>query len=57
MERAPHSFEDKRSVKTSDETADHIAELERLVGRLALENEILKKAKTWLNDNRKNNGS
>jgi transposase-like protein len=56
MERAPSVFEDKRSVKTSDETTSQIAELERLVGRLTLENEILKKARNWLSESRKNSG-
>lgn len=33
-----------------------VAELERLVGKLALENEILKKATTWQNEAGRRNG-
>jgi transposase-like protein len=47
LARAPEIFEDQRSSqKAADE--DRIAELERMVGKLALENELLKKARSWL---------
>jgi transposase-like protein len=57
LERGPRVFEDKRSNKSGNEEAERIAELERLVGRLTLEVEILKKAKSWLSERRQSNGS
>ena len=47
MERAPDIFEDKRQPQR-DEQAEKIADLERMIGQLAVENAILKKAKHWL---------
>jgi transposase len=35
---------------------ERITELERMIGRLTLENEILKKAKSWLNSGYRKNG-
>jgi transposase-like protein len=35
---------------------DRIAELERMVGRLTMENDILKKAKSWLGTAARRNG-
>lgn len=40
-------FEDRRN-KASQEKEERIAELERMIGKLTMENEILKKAKSWL---------
>lgn len=54
--KAPGLFEDKRSVPNQDETAERLAELERMVGRLTMENEILKKGENWLVQHRKKNG-
>jgi len=45
LERLPIVFE--RSSAQEAERAQQVAELERMVGRLALENEILKNATSW----------
>jgi hypothetical protein len=45
----------KREASTSD-TEQRIGELERMVGRLTMENELLKKAESWLSSIRKRNG-
>jgi|SRR5215216_1725234 len=56
-ERVLEVFEDERQRKpVGDHDAQRIAELERMVGRLTMENEILKKAKTWLDTQRARNG-
>ena len=47
VERAAEVFEDQRST-VQNEKDERIADLERMVGKLAMENEILKKAKSWL---------
>jgi len=47
LERAAEIFEDRRNT-AQQEKEERIAELERMVGKLALEKEILKKAKSWL---------
>jgi transposase-like protein len=47
LENAASIFNDGR-VKTQTDTEDRIAELERMIGQLTVENEILKKAKRWL---------
>lgn len=49
-------FEDQRQHSASDDKDQRIAELERMVGRLTMENEILKKARTWLDTQRMRNG-
>lgn len=54
--KGPSLFEDKRSVASHDATTERLAELERMVGRLTMENEILKKGEIWLVQNRKRNG-
>ena len=46
-ERAKEIFESQGST-TQQKREKRIAELERKVGKLAMENEILKKAKSWL---------
>jgi transposase len=49
LERAPDVFKDQRSQRTARDAQEaRIADLERLVGQLTLENEILKKASSWL---------
>lgn len=55
VERGAAVFERGKSSK-ADETEQRIADLERMVGRLALENEILKKASSWLESERHKNG-
>ena len=56
-ERVLEIFEDERQRKpVGDNDAQRIAELERMVGRLTMENEILKKARTWLDTQRVRNG-
>jgi len=52
LERAADIFEDRRG-RGRQEKEDREAELERMVGRLAMENEILKKAKSWLDTQRR----
>ena len=47
IERAAEIFADQRKPK-DQEKEDRIAELERMIGRLTMENDILKKAKNWL---------
>jgi transposase len=49
-------FVDQRAGSEPDDKDTQIAELERMVGRLTMENEILKKARTWLDTHREKNG-
>ncbi len=57
FERAPAIFADQRGGNSGrDPQAERIAELERLVGRQALEIEVLKKARGLLNLTPKLNG-
>lgn len=56
FERAPGIFEDQRG-SGHDQQADRVAELERMVGRLTMENEILKKAGSLLDTMRRRNGA
>jgi transposase-like protein len=49
-------FEDKRTAARVSDSGEQVAELERLVGRLALENEILKKASGLLEPLSRRNG-
>lgn len=57
FERAPDLFADQRSSgKGSDPQAERIAELERMVGRLTMEIEVLKKARSLLVSTPKPNG-
>ena len=48
-------FEDRRE-NGKEENEDRIAELERMVGRLTMENDILKKARSWLAAAARRNG-
>ena len=52
QEGAVEIFADRRSSAGDNQ----VAELERLVGRLTMENEILKKARTWLDTPSGRNG-
>ncbi len=47
IERAAEIFESQKNTAQKDKE-ERVAELERMIGKLALENEILKKAKSWL---------
>lgn len=47
LARLPGVFERERGHRADDELHQRIAELERMVGRLALENEVLKNATSW----------
>lgn len=47
IQHAAEIFEDQRGA-AQQENDGRVSELERMVGRLAMENEILKKAKSWL---------
>ena len=53
--QAEDIFKDQRGTNTKG-TEDRIAELERMIGRLTMENDILKKAKSWLGTTRRSNG-
>jgi len=55
IENAEEIFEDRRENQ-KEENEDRIAELERMVGRLTMENDILKKAKSWLSTAARRNG-
>lgn len=55
VERLPGVFE--RGQAESNEAEQRIVELERMVGRLALENEILKNAASWREARQRRNGT
>ena len=56
-ERVLDIFVDERQRKAgNDHEAQQVAELERMVGRLTMEVEILKKARSWLDTQRARNG-
>ncbi len=55
MDRAASVFEDRRGRSGDEEAVQRIAELERMVGRLALENEVLKNASSWREAHRRRN--
>lgn len=57
MSQAMGIFDDKRGASVADPNAGRIAELERMVGRLTMENDILKKASSLLEAHRRRNGS
>lgn len=56
FERAPSVFEDQRNG-SSEQSSDRVAELERMVGQLTMENAILKKASSRLDTARRKNGT
>ena len=47
---------DAQNGNKSKDLEDRIAELERMIGQLTIENEILKKAKSWLGSTYRKNG-
>jgi transposase-like protein len=53
---APKLFENGSATRATDPQAERIAELERLVGRMTLEMEILKKGSAILNGELNRNG-
>lgn len=58
LAQAPAIFTDKRQDSAaSDEQQARIADLERMVGKLTMQVEILKKAEDWLSRNSRKNGS
>jgi transposase len=57
VERAPGIFEGKVTASQSSESHERIAELERLVGQQTMENALLKKGSSWLDAQRRRNGS
>lgn len=56
LERAPSVFEDQRSG-SNEQPSERVAELERMVGQLTMENAILKKASSRLDTARRKNGT
>ena len=56
-EQAPKIFgRQDQSDQAASELEGRVAELERMVGQLAMENDILKKAASWRNDPGRRNG-
>jgi transposase len=56
-ERVLDIFTDERRRKSANEhESQRMGELERMVGRLTMEVEILKKARSWLDTQRARNG-
>ena len=56
LEKAPGIFEGKITSKEASDGNERIAELERLVGQLTMENTLLKKGSSWLEAVRRRNG-
>ena len=57
LEKAPGLFETQQTAATvQHDQAERIAELERLVGQLTMENALLKKGTSWLEAQRRRNG-
>ena len=57
LEKAPGLFESKQAAASvHNDQAERIAELERLVGQLTMENTLLKKGSSWLEAQRRRNG-
>ncbi len=56
VEKAAGVFEGKITSSQSSESNERIAELERLVGQLTMENALLKKGSSWLETARRRNG-
>ena len=48
---------DGQNGDPNKELKERIGELEQMIGKLTMENEILKKAKSWLGSTYNNNGS
>jgi len=57
LDKAPNLFENKQTAaSTQARQAERIAELERLVGQLTMENALLKKGSSFLEVARRRNG-
>jgi transposase-like protein len=56
LEKAPGIFEGKVTSSQTSQTNERIAELERLIGQLTMENALLKKGSSWLEAQRRRNG-
>jgi transposase-like protein len=57
LDKAPGLFESKQAAASvQNDQAERIAELERLVGQLSMENALLKKGSSWLEAARRRNG-
>src|SRR5262245_52928886 len=56
VEKAPGIFEGKQGSSQHNQQAERIAELERLVGQLTMENALLKKGSSFLEAYRRKNG-
>lgn len=56
LEKAAGIFEGKITSKEASDGNERIAELERLVGQLTMENALLKKGSNWLEAARRRNG-
>ena len=57
LEKAPSLFADGRQSSQASEKEEQIADLERMVGRLTMELEVLKKSTSWLRSQRRKNGT
>ncbi len=56
MDKAPSIFNNSRqSAEATTEQVAQVAELERMVGRLTMELEVLKKSTSWLGSQRRKN--
>ena len=56
LSKAPQLFADGRQPTSDDEKEAQIDGLERMVGRLTMELEVLKKSTGWLSTQRRKNG-
>jgi len=56
LENAAKIFSDPRFLE-HQRLEDRVVELERMIGQLTMENDILKKAKSWLGSTYRKNGS
>jgi transposase-like protein len=56
LENAAKIYSDTRDLE-QQRLEDRIVELERMIGQLTMENDILKKAKSWLGSTYRKNGS
>jgi transposase-like protein len=57
LDKAPGIFEGKITSNQATAANERIAELERLVGQLTMENALLKKGSSWLEAARRRNGA
>jgi transposase-like protein len=56
LDKALGSFEGRVTSSQTNESGERIAELDRLVGQLTMENALLKKGTSWLEAARRKNG-